>query len=141
MQVRIKYHADITKLEKIKQGDLIDLRCAEDVEMKQGEYKLISLGVSMELPVDYEAHVYARSSTPSKHGIICANSVGIIDSSYNGTNDIWRFPAYAIRDTFIPKDTRIAQFRIVKNQPSFDFIEVDKLNDKDRGGIGSTGVN
>ena len=141
MEIKVKYHADITKLEKIKQGDLIDLRCAEDVEMKKGEYKLISLGVSMELPNDYEAHVYARSSTPSKHGIICANSVGIIDCSYRGDNDIWRFPAYAIRDTFIPKDTRIAQFRIMKNQPSFDFIEVEHLDNEDRGGIGSTGVN
>lgn len=139
MQIRIKYHTDITKLEKIKEGDMIDLRCAEDVVMKKGDYKLISLGVSMDLPAGYHAEVYSRSSTPSKWGIICANSVGIIDSEYRGDGDIWKYPAIAIRDTHIPKDTRIAQFQIVKNQPDFYFVEVESLGNKDRGGIGSTG--
>lgn len=139
MIVKVKYHADITRLEKLKVGDMIDLRCAEEVHMKQGEYKLISLGVSMELPTDYHAEVYSRSSTPSKWGIICANSVGIIDSEYRGNNDIWKYPAIAIRDTVIPKDTRIAQFQIVKNQPSFQFVEVEDLGNVDRGGIGSSG--
>lgn len=139
MEVKVKYHADIDELKWIKGGNYIDLRCAEDVTMKQGEYKLISLGVSMELPTDYHAQVYARSSTPSKWGIISANSVGIIDSAYCGDADIWYFPAIAIRDTVIPKNTRIAQFRIVHNQPDFSFKTVEKLGNVNRNGIGSTG--
>lgn len=139
MEIKVKYHADIDELKWIKGGNYIDLRCAEDVTMKQGEYKLISLGVSMELPTDYHAQVFARSSTPSKWGIISANSVGIIDSEYCGDADIWYFPAIAIRDSVIPKNTRIAQFRIVHNQPDFSFKTVEKLGNVDRGGIGSSG--
>lgn len=139
MEVKVKYHADIDELKWIKGGNYIDLRCAEDVTMKQGEYKLISLGVSMELPTDYHAQVFARSSTPSKWGIVSANSVGIIDSEYHGDDDVWYFPAIAIRDTLIPKNTRIAQFRIVHNQPEFNFKTVETLGNNSRGGIGSTG--
>lgn len=141
MEIKVKYHADIDELKWIKGGNYIDLRTAEDVEMKQGEYKLISLGVPMELPTDFHAQVFSRSSTPSKWGIISANSVGIIDSEYRGDGDIWYYPALAIRDTFIPKNTRIAQFRIVHNQPDFTFKKVDFLGNADRNGIGSTGVN
>lgn len=139
MEVKIKYHADITPIEAISKGNLIDLRCAEDVEMKKGEYKVISLGVSMELPEGYYAEVFPRSSTFKKHKILMANSVGIIDHSYCGDNDIIGFPAYAVEDTRIPKDTRIAQFKIVKDQPEFEFIRVDKLGNPDRNGYGSTG--
>ncbi len=140
MQIKIRYaDKEIDKLEKIAVGDLIDLRIAEDVDMKQGEYKLVSLGIAMQLPEGYEAHVYARSSTPKKHGVILANSVGIIDTSYCGNDDIWQAPLYAIRDTHIDKNTRIAQFRIVKNQPEIEFIEVEDLGNESRGGIGSTG--
>lgn len=139
MQIKVKYLADITHLEKISVGDLIDLRCAEDVELKQGEYKLIPLGLAMELPKGYEAHVYSRSSTPAKCGVMLANSVGIIDNSYCGDNDQWYAPVVAIRDTTIPKDTRICQFRIVENQPEIEFVEVETLGNDDRGGIGSTG--
>ena len=140
MQINIKYiDKEIDKLEKIAVGDLIDLRVAEDVDMKQGEYRLVSLGIAMQLPEGYEAHVYARSSTPKKHGVILANSVGIIDMSYCGNDDIWYAPLYAIRDTHIDKNTRIVQFRIVKNQPEIEFVEVDELMNESRGGIGSTG--
>ena len=120
-------------------GDWVDLSISEDAELKKGELKLLSLGVSMQLPEGYYAKVLPRSSTPMKHGIILANSEGIIDNGYCGDNDIWRFPAYAIRDTFIPKGTRIAQFCIVKQEEPVEFINVDSLNNPDRGGIGSTG--
>lgn len=109
------------------------------MEIKKGEYYLIPLGVGMILPYGYEAHVLPRSSTPSKFGIILANSMGIIDNSYSGDNDEWKFPAIAIRDTMIEKGDRIAQFRIMKNQPRIDFERVLHLNKKSRGGIGSTG--
>lgn len=140
MKIKIKYFdKEITKIGKITKGDLIDLRISETVELKQGEYKLLPLGIGMKLPYGYEAHVYARSSTPSKFGIILANSVGIIDESYCGDNDMWYAPVIAIRDTKIEKDSRICQFRIVEHQPTFEFEEVKELEDVSRGGIGSTG--
>lgn len=140
MQIKIKYLTDIDRIEKIKVGDMIDLRCAEDIEMHKGEFKLIPLGVAMELPEGYEAHVYPRSSTFKKHKILLSNSVGVIDCSYNGDGDQWQFPAYAMEDTFIPKNTRICQFRIFENQPDIELVEVESLGNENRGGIGSTGL-
>lgn len=138
--IKIKYFdQEIDKIQKITVGDWIDLRSAETVELKKGEYALIRLGVGMILPAGYEAHVLPRSSTPSKFGIILANSMGIIDNSYSGDADEWKFPAVAIRDTEIHKNDRICQFRIVKNQPGITFEVVDHLRENSRGGIGSTG--
>jgi dUTP pyrophosphatase len=139
MKIKIKYFSDIEQIHKITVGDWIDLRAAETTVLKSGEYALIPLGVGMVLPDGYEAHVLPRSSTPSKFGIMCANSMGIIDNSYSGDADEWKFPAVAIRDTVIEKGDRIAQFRIVKNQPSIEFEVVGHLNEVSRGGIGSTG--
>ena len=93
----------------------------------------------MQLPENYEAHIYPRSSTAKKFGIIVANSVGIVDNSYNSDSDVWKLNAYAIRDTHIDKNTRIAQFRIVENQPEIEFVEVESLGNEARGGFGSTG--
>ena len=138
--IKIKYvDQEIEKISKIAKGDWIDLRSAEDVAIKKGEYHLIRLGVGMILPEGYEAHIVPRSSTPSKFGIICANSMGIIDNSYSGDADEWMFPAVALRDTVIMKNDRICQFRIVKNQPDIIFNEVNHLRENSRGGIGSTG--
>lgn len=138
--IKIKYHVDIEHIKPIAIGDWFDLRAAEDVEMHTGDFSLISLGVSMQLPTGYEAHVLPRSSTFGKFGILMTNGMGIIDGSYSGDNDIWRFPAYAVRDTVIRKGDRICQFRIVKNQPEIEFLEVETLANADRGGFGSTGV-
>ncbi|MGN5457051.1 MAG: dUTP diphosphatase [Candidatus Kurthia intestinigallinarum] len=121
-------------------SDWIDLRAAETVEMEAGDFRLISLGVSMKLPDGYEAHVVPRSSTFKNFGILQTNSMGVIDNSYSGTNDIWKFPALAMRDTIINKGDRICQFRIMKKQPEIEFIEVKTLDSIDRQGFGSTGV-
>lgn len=141
-EIKIKYHnSDLVKINKIKIGDWIDLRAAEDIELKAGESRLVSLGIAMKLPDGYEAHIVPRSSTFKNWGIIQTNGIGIIDNSYSGTNDIWRFPVYALRDTMIKINDRLCQFRIVKKQPEVGFVEVDRLGDKDRGGFGSTGTN
>ena len=141
MEIKIKYFTDIDKLENIEgdKSDWIDLRAAEDVELKAGEFKLISLGVAMELPNGYEAHIVPRSSTFKNFGVIQTNHCGIIDESYKGDNDIWRFPAYALRDTIIHKNDRICQFRIVEKMPKVEFKTVDVLGNIDRNGFGSTG--
>ena len=141
MNIRIKYFTDqIDKLAKITRGDWIDLRSAETIELKAGDFKLISLGVAMQLPEGYEAHIAPRSSTFKNWGILQTNSIGIIDNSYCGDNDQWLMPVYATRDTIINQNDRICQFRIVANQPSIEFTEVDSLGSQDRGGVGSTGV-
>lgn len=141
-QIKIKYFTnDIEHLTYIdgEKSDWIDLRAAETVEMKAGEFKMISLGVAMELPEGYEAHMAPRSSTFKNYGIIQTNSVAVIDRSYCGDNDIWRYPAYALRDTKINVNDRICQFRIMKKQPPVSFETVETLENADRGGFGSTG--
>jgi len=141
VQIRIKYINE--KIEKLRyidgKSDWIDLRAAEDVVMKKGDFKLISLGVAMELPSGYEAHIVPRSSTFIKFGLIQTNHCGIIDESYSSNEDVWKFPALAMRDTQINTNDRICQFRIIKHQPEIIFDEVEDLGNKVRGGFGSTG--
>lgn len=141
MKIKIKYFTD--KIEKLcyidGKSDWIDLRAAEAVQIEKDHFALIPLGVAMELPKGYEAHVVPRSSTFKNFGIIQTNHMGIIDESYCGDNDQWFFPAYALRDTVIQPGDRICQFRIMEHQPAFDFDEVEQLENTDRGGHGSTG--
>lgn len=140
--IQIKYFTDkITKLDYIGgKSDWIDLRAAETIEMKAGEFRLIPLGVAMQLPEGYEAHIVPRSSTFKNFGIIQTNHCGIIDESYCGDNDQWYFPAYALRDTTITLNDRICQFRLFTHQPQIVFDEVATLSNENRGGFGSTGT-
>lgn len=141
MKIRIKYLNDsINRLEKIEKGDWIDLRSAEDVELKKGENKLIHLGVAMELPKGYEAHIVPRSSTFKKWGIIQTNHMGVVDNTYCGDDDWWFMSVYATRDVKIEKDDRICQFRIEKKMPKIKFETVEVLGNKNRNGFGSTGT-
>lgn len=142
LSIKIKYFKDdIEKISKIEKGDWIDLRASEDVEIHEGQMKLIPLGVGMKLPEGYEAHLAPRSSTFKKFHILQTNSVGIIDNSYSGDTDEWKLPAYATQYTFIPKGARICQFRIMERQPEIEFEEVDHLDEASRGGFGSTDTN
>ena len=138
-EIKIKYFNDVQEIEALEVGDWIDLRSAESVDIKAGEYKLIRLGVAMELPEGYEALVAPRSSTFKNYGILLANSLGIIDESYKVDNDEWKFLAYATRDTHVEKNERICQFRIIEHQPKIKLTKVESLGNADRGGIGSTG--
>lgn len=139
--IKIRYLSD--KIEPLAyiagKSDWIDLRAAEDVSLSAGDFKLIPLGIAMQLPAGYEAHVIPRSSTYKNFGIIQANHMGLIDESYCGDNDQWFFPAIALRDTVIHAGDRICQFRIMEHQPALNFETVDTLGNADRGGIGSTG--
>ena len=140
-QIKIRYFSDeIERLRYIDgKSDWIDLRCAERTELKAGDFALIPLGVAMEMPEGYEAHVVPRSSTFKTWGILQANSMGIVDRSYCGDNDQWRLPVYATRDTVIEVNDRICQFRIMENQPKLEFLKCEHLSGPDRGGFGSTG--
>lgn len=139
MEIKIKYHSEHSKIKKIAVGDWIDLSTAEDTILHGGIPTKISLGVSMEIPKGYEAHLIVRSSTFDNWLMLQTNGMGIIDNSYSGDNDVWKLPVYPLTDTFIPAGTRIAQFRIIPKMPQVDFIEVETLGNADRGGFGSTG--
>lgn len=139
--IKIKYFSDeIERLTYIDgKSDWIDMRASEEVVLKAGDFALIPLGVAMELPEGYEAHLVPRSSTFKTWGLLQTNSMGVVDGSYCGDNDMWRMPVYATRDSVVHVNDRIAQFRIVKNQPPLVFEETAHLGNTDRGGFGSTG--
>lgn len=140
LEIKIKYFdQEMPKIEKIEIGDWIDLRTSSDVNLKKGESMLIPLGVAIKLPYGYEAHLAPRGSTYSKYNIIQTNSVGIIDESYCGDNDQWFMPVYATKESKIEKYSRICQFRIVKKMDKVNIVEVNNLDNPDRGGHGSTG--
>lgn len=142
LQIKIKYFNDnLEKIQRPSNSDWIDLRSAETVHLKQGEFKLIPLGVAMELPKGYEAHIVPRSSTFKHFGVIQTNHQGVVDESYCGNNDQWFFPAYALRDTVINFNDRICQFRVVEKMPEIQFNKVDFLFNENRGGHGSSGKN
>ena len=139
-KILIKYHTDIDKIEQKEGGDWIDLRAARDIVLKKGDFKLIPLGVSMKLPTGYEANFVPRSSTFKNFGVLQTNHYSVIDNSFCGDEDEWKYPVYATKDTIIRKNDRICQFRINRIQPKIQFEEVDHLDDESRGGFGSTGV-
>ena len=138
LNIKINTHGH-DELMPTQHGEWIDLYTAEDVVMRKGSMSPISLVVSMQLPEGYYAEIAPRSSTPLRYGIIMANSIAIIENNYCGDNDIWHFIALAMWDTEIPRGTKICQFRLVKQPEPVEFEKVDKLNNPDRGGIGSTG--
>lgn len=148
LEIKIKYLNDeVPRINKISKGDWIDLYAAEDIVIPKGESALINLGIAMQLPKGYEAHMLPRSSTFKNWGIIMTNSMGIIDESYCGNNDYWKFPAFClepntdyVKCTYIHKGDKIAQFRIIEHMPNIKFTEVESLDNEDRGGFGSTGT-
>lgn len=140
-KIKVKYFVDnLQPIQQVEGSDWIDLRVAETVSLKAGEYKLIPLGIAIQLPYGYEAHIVPRSSTFKNFGIIQANHMGVIDHTYCGDNDQWFMSAIALRDTTIEKNSRVCQFRIMEKQPLFDIETVEFLGNKDRGGLGSTGI-
>ena len=148
MKIKIKYFDNAKELNMIEKGNWCDLYANKDMFIPEGEKMMIPLGVAMELPEGYEAHVVPRSSTFKTWGIIQTNNIGIIDNSYCGDNDQWFYPAYCLEPknfidnqygTLIRKGDKIAQFRIIEVQPKLEFEKVELLGNKDRGGFGSTG--
>ena len=141
MEIKIKYHTD--KIEKLRyidgKSDWIDLRVAKDYDLKKGDFALIDLGISVKLPEGYEMITAPRSSTFKNYGLLQSNSIGVVDESYCGDDDILMMPVYATRDVHISVNDRISQFRIFKHQPAIEFVECDHLSDESRGGFGSTG--
>lgn len=156
MKLQVRYiDKNITKLEKIPNGDLVDLRVSRvysfvDGEMiektfpynyKQGETVFFKLGFAMKMPRGKKANVYPRSGMFKNYGFILTNSVGQIDNSYQGNDDEWGAMVWCTRDGSINYDERILQFEVVDRvMESVKFIEVEDLGDANRGVYSSTGV-
>ena len=138
--IKIKYLPGAARMEKVEKGDWVDCFDHEDVTLHKGERAYINLGFSCQLPEGYEAILAPRSSTFKRWGLLQTNSIGVIDSTYCGNDDIWMMPVFATRDITIPKETRLCQFRIQKVQPDIEFEEVEDLGNEQRGGLGSTGA-
>lgn len=165
-----RFNKDVELPKIIAKGDWVDLRSAKDVTLKAPIIKnknrsnkvefsttLIPLGVAMLLPDGMEANVVARSGTFKNYGIMQINTFAVIDGGkfgYNGPNDEWKFQAVALRNTIIPTNERVCQFRIQLSQKAtiwqklkwlftsgVEIIEVDNLPEKeDRGGFSTTGT-
>ncbi|MCY9737527.1 deoxyuridine 5'-triphosphate nucleotidohydrolase [Paenibacillus alvei] len=141
LTILIKYFdGNEHELKKIEKGDWIDLRAAETVEYKKGDYIKLPLGVAMSLPFEYEANVLPRSSTFKNFGVVQTNGMGVIDESYRGNDDQWFAPLLAVRDGRIEKGDRVCQFRIVEKMPKVNLITVPELKYQNRGGHGTTGI-
>lgn len=152
LKIKVKTFAGQVLPKIIDKGDWIDLRATADYSLNPGEYRLLNLGVAMELPKGFEAIMVPRSSTFKNYGILCANSFGVIDYSYNGDIDEWKFPAFSPKGSMIQAKDRICQFRIQLSQKAtvwqkikwflssgIKIEKVERLNTINRGGVGSTG--
>jgi dUTP pyrophosphatase len=141
--VQIKVFDEICRPAVNDKGDWIDLRSMEDMTIQPGEFKLVPLGVAMKLPEGYEAHIAPRSSTFKNYHLIQTNSVGVVDNSYCGPNDMWKMPVINLdheKASIVKKGDRICKFRIMKKQPPINFVDSTLEDEEDRGGFGSTGV-
>lgn len=170
MKIKVRLINPNCKFEFINKGEWIDLKAAKTIEFSSPyantlngnrtkrdvvfDYQLIPLGVAMQLPKEFEAHIVPRSSTFKTWGILQTNHCGIVDSTYSGNNDQWMMPVLATKDITIFEGDRICQFRIMPSQKAsvwtklkwlftnkIEFEFVSSLEGEDRGGIGSTGVN
>lgn len=149
MKLKIKYFNNAKKLEKISKGNWIDVYANEDVFVLRNRSKTIPLGFALELPEGWEGHLAPRSSTFNTWGIIQTNSIGVVDDTYIGDDDQWYMPVYCLEakkysdgafGTWIRKGDKIGQFRIMEVMPDIEFEEVEKLDNKNRGGFGTTGI-
>ena len=158
MKLRVKYLDGAKKMEKITKGNWIDVYAYEDTFVPVGQRKMINLGFALELPQGWEGHLAPRSSTFKTWGIIQTNSIGVVDDTYIGDNDIWHMPVYCLQGkdireisndnyefhieegTWIHKGDKIGQFRIMEVMPEIEFEEVESFGNADRGGFGTTGT-
>ncbi|WP_201985903.1 dUTP diphosphatase [Hymenobacter rubidus] len=103
------------------------------------ERQLIPTGLSMEIPVGYEAQVRPRSGLAVKHGIGIVNSPGTIDADYRG--EIRVLLVNLSNEPFVVNDgERIAQLIVAKHE-TITWQPVETLSETQRGagGYGSTG--
>lgn len=102
---------------------------------------IVQLGFALQLPPNHELHLLPRSSTFKNTGLLLTNSMGIGDTSYCGNEDEYSCMFFATRGGEVSIGQRIVQIRIEESMSNkFTFTEVDRLDNPNRGGFGSTGV-
>lgn len=149
---KVRQEAVVPKF--ISKGEWVDLRAypSHATKYTKDDFAMIPLGLAMKLPDGFEANIVSRSSTFKNFGFIQVNSYGIIDNSYSGNNDEWKDPVYFLKKGIIASGDRVCQFRLNLSQKAtiwqkikwlftsgFEFVEVESLRGRDRGGFGSTG--
>jgi dUTP pyrophosphatase len=142
MQIKIKRFDKTLPLPAYKTAGAaaFDLCSRIDVTVPLHQVTIIPLNVAIELPKGYHIILMSRSST-QKLGLTPANGVGLIDQDYCGDNDELNFAVinHTDHEIKIEKGTRLAQVLVEKTE-MIEILEVDKLENIDRGGFGTTGV-
>jgi dUTP pyrophosphatase len=112
----------------------------QDIDLAPLERKLVPTGISIALPVGFEAQVRPRSGLAAKNGVTVVNAPGTVDADYRG--EIGVILINLSKDTFrISRGMRIAQLVVARHARAV-WREVSELDRTARGagGFGSTGV-
>ena len=117
----------------------VDLHSRIDVVLEPGERVAVPTGIAVSIPVGYAGFVLPRSGHARRHGVGVVNGPGLIDSGYRGEVSVLLIN-HGSEAVGYGRGDRIAQLAIVPI-PAVDWVEVDQLDDTDRGsgGFGSTG--
>ena len=127
----------------------LDIYVGEDIEINAGEYKIVKSNVVMKIPNGYGLFLLPKSSTFKKFELMYGNSVGLIDVTYSGNNDIIGFGVFKpfTRDninkiendidckTYLKKGDYIGQLCLIKVE-EMKLEKVDNMDGEDRGGHG-----
>lgn len=120
----------------------MDLSAAVDdpLVLEPGERALIPTGLSIALPVGYEAQIRPRSGLAYKYGITVLNAPGTVDADYRGELKVL-LANLGSEDFTIERGMRIAQM-VIARHANVKWSVVKELDDTDRGagGFGSTGT-
>ena len=135
---KLDERATIPKYET-DQAAAMDLTIIEDTLVPPLTQTLLPTGLGIGIPKDHVMHVYPRSSTYKKFGILLANSVGTIDPDYSGPDDQIFIAVInpGPEPVTIKAGSRVAQF-LITPRPQIKWVEGEAGN-QNRGGFGTTG--
>lgn len=112
----------------------------QDIDLGPLERKIVPTGISIALPVGFEAQVRPRSGLAAKNGVTVVNAPGTVDADYRG--EIGVILINLSKEPFrISRGMRIAQLVVARHARAV-WREVSELDRTARGagGFGSTGV-
>jgi dUTP pyrophosphatase len=136
-----KLHKEAIIPHYARKGDAgMDVYSTEDVLIRAGERKLISTGLSFELPSGFEIQVRPKSGLALNHGLTVLNTPGTLDSGYRGELKVIIFNTEK-SDYFVKKGEKVAQIILARHEEA-EIEEAEELSSTERGagGFGSTGL-